>query len=157
MPNYIKRTTKVSFPQTSRHTPENFTEEQIWNYCKRMIPMYTGSLHTEEHDKYTQNILASISLQIGKDLVEAYENTIKAGNYCYIENVKHNKDDKTVSCDFAVYYKDETTYKSSVDQFEIDLTELDEESNGFDAKAYLDNREVKVLAIDFHKPYKDPT
>lgn len=132
MPNYIKATTKVSLPQKYEDNPKNhihYMSQDSWKSIKKMIPLYNGSKHTEEHETYTRTVLKKFGLPRFFD---------EAGDYCYVENAKHNEDIKIATFDINIYFKDQ----AQCDSF---------------FQSYEDNSDTTFRKIDFHKPYKDPT
>lgn len=155
MPQYIKVAREHNLPASNFKAVKDglITLEQAWASLKNMFPLYTGGLHTPNHEEYTRDIIKTISdnnTRDDQDELDVHDKVVSMGVYSYVEDVEHDEDYKTLKWTMIAYIKDEELYDLWLEEHHKTNAYRNKEIS---PDEYNSRRHTKEI-VHFHKPYK---
>ena len=150
MPSYIKSYNEFTITAQDWTTPEGqaVPKDQMWEHIKLSFPVYSGTLHSEQHELYTADIIAEFSRNNNRednDEVSIANKHKELGAWFYVEDLEHDEDLKKVTMTWVAYYKDQDVI-DDMNDFRRTL------ESGW--KNVNEDLEAQARSsVDFHRPY----
>lgn len=153
MPQYVQKVTPVK-ARASSHSEVVSGEMSIetgWEQIKGVCPLFTGQLHSEAHEKYSDDIIKLIGTNnnfktASDDDKAAYQKADELIVWTYIEDTEYDEERMIFSFNIVEYYKSQ----ADLDKAEK-LLEATEKFKPSAIKGTENESTIKV--VDFHRPY----
>lgn len=150
MPSYIKSYNEITITAQDWTNPEGqaVPKDQMWEHIKLSFPVYSGTLHSEQHELYTSDIIAEFSRNNNRednDEVSIANKHKELGAWFYVEDLEHDEDLKQVTMTWVAYYKDQDV-----------IDDLNDYRRTLDSAWSNVNESLESQVhstVDFHRPY----